>query len=172
MTNTEARAILHTLADGRDPATGTPFPPVSPYQQADTVRALHAALAALDGPPARKRPANPDRPQLGLKWTLEEEQRLRDAFTAQTPIPTIATAHGRTPGAITARLVRLGLIAAPDHSSFPPSSRQIAPMHPQEPNPANQEPSPKRPTATLHPPPSTATQTPPRNPKPDDDLPF
>src|ERR1035437_7957565 len=39
--------ILSALAGGRDPATGVTFPPASPYQQADTVRALHAALDAL-----------------------------------------------------------------------------------------------------------------------------
>jgi hypothetical protein len=154
MDPTRARAILKSLADGRDPTTGATFPPDSPYQQADTVRALHAALEALDGPPEKKRPANPDRPQLGLKWAPEEEQRLRDAFTAKTPIPVIATAHGRSAGAITSRLVKLGLIeddfAHPAHRPHPPATppdRQTAP-------PADR------------PPPR------PPNPKPDDDLPF
>ena len=156
MDPTRARAILKSLADGLDPATGAPFPPDSPYQQTDTVRALHAALEALDDPPERRRPANPDRPQLGLKWTPEEEQRLRDAFTAKTTIPAIAAAHGRSAGAITSRLVKLSLIeddfAHPAHRPNPPA------------------PPPDRPTAA----PANRVSPPPRppNPKPDDDPPF
>lgn len=37
-------------------------------------------------------------------------QQRRDGFAAQKTIPELAATHGRTPGAITARLVRLGLI--------------------------------------------------------------
>ena len=40
--------ILRALADGIDPDTGEMMPADSPYQRADTVRALYAALAALD----------------------------------------------------------------------------------------------------------------------------
>ena len=47
MDPTRARAILQSLADGLDPATGAPFPPGSPCQHPDTVRALHAAQEAL-----------------------------------------------------------------------------------------------------------------------------
>lgn len=141
-----AREIIRSLADGRDPATGAAFPPNSPYQQADTVRALYVALEALDGPPAKSRPADPNRPNLNQKWTPEEEQRLRDAFTAQKPIPEIAATHGRSAGAITSRLVKLGLIqddfGHPAHRPRPPI------------------PPPDRPAG----PPSTG--------KPDDPLPF
>jgi len=107
-----ARDIIHTLADGRDPATGEQFPPNSPYQQADTVRALFVALEALEKGTRRRepRPVDPNKPKVGANWTPEEETQLRDAFTAHKPIPEIAAAHGRTPGAITARLVKLGLI--------------------------------------------------------------
>lgn len=134
---TRARAILKSLADGHDPVTGAPFPPDSPYQQTDTVRALYVALEALnrataepsDRPsaqpsdrqtvqPTPRRPIDPNRPQLGQKWTPEEEQRLRDAFAANTSIPDIAIAHGRSRGGITSRLVKLGLITIPDHTTI------------------------------------------------------
>ena len=36
--------IVQILADGVDPYSGERFPSSSPYQQADTVRALHLAL--------------------------------------------------------------------------------------------------------------------------------
>ena len=41
-----ARAIeiVQKLVDGVDPFTDERFPSISPYQQADTIRALHMAL--------------------------------------------------------------------------------------------------------------------------------
>ena len=116
----KAIEIICALADGRDPATGEAFPPDSPYQQADTVRALFVALEVLKRQKhvRVKRPVDPNRPKMGASWTPDEEQQLRDEFAAQKTIPELAAAHGRTPGAITARLVRMGLIEADpsDHS--------------------------------------------------------
>jgi hypothetical protein len=111
MEQDRAKEILKALADGINPQTSVQFPPDSPYQQADTVRALHVALEALQGGQARPaRPKDPNRPQMGKNWTREEEDKLVEAFKARKPIPEIATAHGRTTGGITARLVKLGLI--------------------------------------------------------------
>lgn len=114
METPRAVEIIRSLADGRDPATGELFPPGSPYQQADTVRALFMALEALERRSRVRadRPVDPNRPKMGASWTPEEEQQLRDGFAAHKPIPELATAHGRTVGAITARLVKLGLIEA------------------------------------------------------------
>jgi hypothetical protein len=39
--------IVQSLADGVDPYTDERFPSSSPYQQADTVRALHLAIEGL-----------------------------------------------------------------------------------------------------------------------------
>ena len=114
MEPTRAKEILRALADGRDPATGKPFPPNGPYQQADIVRALHMALAAMEkggkttvGLPRR----SADRAKEDANWTPEADKQLRHSFASKKPIPEIALAHGRTPGAITARLASLGLIA-------------------------------------------------------------
>ena len=129
MRRDRATEIIRSLVDGLDPHTGLKFPPDSPYQQADTVRALYVALEALDQPAGKpKRPADPNRPQVGRPWTPEEEQKLRDAFTTHKPIPEIAATHGRTPGAVTSRLVRLGLIqddfSHPAHRPATPPARQ------------------------------------------------
>ena len=108
----KAKDVIRALADGCDPATGEQFPPGSPYQQAETVRALFVALEALErrSRVRAERPLDPNRPKVGANWTPEEEQQLRAGFAAHKPIPELATAHGRTVGAITARLVKLGLI--------------------------------------------------------------
>jgi DNA helicase-2/ATP-dependent DNA helicase PcrA len=71
------------------------------------------------------RPALPDRQQAlmdrnnaagaplrhGLSWSAEEDDQLRAAFQAGDAIAAIAAAHKRKIGAITARLIRLGLIS-------------------------------------------------------------
>lgn len=108
----KAREIIRALADGHDPATGEQFPPGSPYQQAETVRALFVALEGLErrGRSRADRPIDPNRPKIGANWTPEEEQQLRDGFAAHKPTAELAIAHGRTAGAITSRLVKLGLI--------------------------------------------------------------
>ena len=64
--------IVTKLADGVDPFTDEHFPSTSPYQQADTVRALHLALEGL-GKLKRStaRKTGPGRP-----WTEDEEKEL------------------------------------------------------------------------------------------------
>jgi hypothetical protein len=121
MDTPRALELLRSLADGRDPFTGRPFPPDSPYQQADIVRALYCAIEALQVPEAKPKAApEPSRPAAGKPWTPEEEQRLREAFASNPSIAEIAAAHGRTRGAISSRLIKLGLIEPPAHSQFPP----------------------------------------------------
>jgi len=128
-----AKEIIRALADGVDPYTGEPFPPDSPYQRADTVRALYTILEAAESGKKPRKPADPTKPRAGGKWTPEEERRLRDAFTAHKPIPELAKDHGRTTGAITARLVKLGLIEdnpanrAGQGNQPPPTSRPAEP---------------------------------------------
>lgn len=46
----------------------------------------------------------------GDKWTREEDERLRDEFAREVSIRDIMDSHGRTRGAIRARLQKLGLI--------------------------------------------------------------
>ena len=68
----KAKEIIRSLADGRDPATGEQFPPNSPYQQADTVRALFMALDAIDN--AARRQAN--RPEGAPVWPIDGPEKL------------------------------------------------------------------------------------------------
>ena len=48
--------------------------------------------------------------QAYVKWTPDEETRLRDEFANGKTIPEMATLHDRGEGAIKSRLINLGLI--------------------------------------------------------------
>lgn len=107
--------IVQSLADGVDPFTDGRFPASSPYQQADTVRALHLALEGL-GKLKRStaRKTGPGRP-----WTEDEEKELVRQFDDKVDVEEIAAKHERTKGAIWARLEKLGHIQRKD---FPGST--------------------------------------------------
>ncbi len=107
--------IIQSLADGVDPFSGERFASDSPYQQADTVRALHLALEGLTK--LRRSTARKTGP--GRAWTDEDEQKLLQAFDAKVDVEQIARDHERTKGAIWARLEKLGRIQRKD---FPGST--------------------------------------------------
>jgi hypothetical protein len=80
-------------------------------QPPETAAALHAASAMLK----RTAPAS-----AGKSWSGEEDERLAREFDCGTPLAHIALNHGRTRGAITARLVKLGRL---DPSTVKPRIR-------------------------------------------------
>jgi DNA helicase II / ATP-dependent DNA helicase PcrA len=69
-----------------------------------------AALADKQQAQIARNDANGAPRRHGLSWSTEEDNRLRTAFEAGEAIAAIAATHQRKIGAITARLVRLGLI--------------------------------------------------------------
>lgn len=96
-------SILESLAQG---------------QPADVVEALNTATSVL-----RKN----DRPaSAGMKWTEEEDALLCREFDAGTAIRAIAQQHGRTAGAITSRLVKLGKLDASQVTSRDRGARVTA----------------------------------------------
>ena len=111
--------ILNALANGVHPATGEKFGADGPYQHPDTVRALFAAMRAVEGgaavatpaPAAERRPALPQT-GAGSRWSPEEDQRLASAFDSGRTMDEIARSHNRSRAAIEARLVRLGKMDA------------------------------------------------------------
>lgn len=140
--------IVQALADGVDPFTGERFPSSSPYQQADTVRALHLALEGL----TKLRRSTVRKTGPGRPWTEDEEQELLRQFDdkidlsacdAQAGVEEIAAKHERTKGAIWARLEKLGRIQRKD---FPGST-----PHPPTADNAKFTPTPP-PTGNLPPP--------------------
>jgi len=114
MNDERALATLQALASGADPVTGTAFPPGSPYQHPDTVRALYHAIRALETVTTRpKRPARDLPGNSGKPWSPGEDAQLVSAFDAGQPMETLAVTHGRTRFAIEARLAKLGKVPMP-----------------------------------------------------------
>lgn len=101
-------SIVESLAAGVDPATGTNIPH-DLFQTPDVIRALFTAANLLkqraDAPASTSRPA-----AAGQRWSDEEDSLLCHEFDGGTPVAEIARQHGRTSGAITSRLVKLGRI--------------------------------------------------------------
>jgi hypothetical protein len=117
MEHEQALAILKALAEGVDPATGARFAADTPWQRADTVRALHRAVAALEGsapaaPTEAKRPAS-GRGNAGKPWSKEEDEKLVAGFDAGQTVEALAAAHSRSRFAIEARLARYGKVPMP-----------------------------------------------------------
>ena len=114
MQNPDATAILKTLIEGREPGSLEPLPAGSVAHRADVLRALLAAVAALEQVEvrSRRRAALPD--NAGRPWTAEEDSRLVTAFKAGESPQAIAERHSRTLRAIEARLQRMGLLDPED----------------------------------------------------------
>jgi hypothetical protein len=110
MTTDDVLKCLRPLADGLDPVSGEVLPATSATQQPDTIRALMHAIKILEkvaGLEARQRqqPSNAGKP-----WSSQDDQQLASAFQAGATIQRLAIELRRTPGAVTARLVQLGMI--------------------------------------------------------------
>ncbi|MBM4274099.1 MAG: hypothetical protein FJ134_06525 [Deltaproteobacteria bacterium] len=115
MTTSEALKIVQSLAEGQCPFTGQTFPPGSPFQHVDVVRALFIAINALQRLKEREKRNNnlPDR--AGKPWNEAEDQELCKEYDSGKSIVALANSHKRTRGAIESRLEKLGKI--------PPKSR-------------------------------------------------
>lgn len=75
--------------------------------------ALAAAIGRIfpSGTPQRGRvPADPTRPNAGRPWTSAQDAELAARWTAGETARVLSRDLGRSPGAIAARLVRLGLV--------------------------------------------------------------
>jgi hypothetical protein len=109
MDNSEAMRIVQTLANGINPLTGEAFPDTSPYNDPAVIRALFQSLRALERLCQQDKGGLPT--NAGKPWTPEEDNSLVASFDKGTPVRKMASEHGRTEGAIAARLVRLGRLS-------------------------------------------------------------
>jgi len=128
MQQSEAIQILQHLVDGIDPHTGEELPINNPIRHLKTVRALRLALKAMRGvdimsPVQELAEENaidatvhsvtstgkkilPAR--VGEAWTKHEDEELAEQYDNGMAVEEMAAKHGRTPGAIRSRLLRLG----------------------------------------------------------------
>lgn len=105
----EALPIIHSLADGLNPTDQRPLPAESVYNNPAVIRALAAAMRALDW--ADRKTSLPS--NTGKGWSIEEDEKLRKEFHSSVDFSEIARRHSRTRGAIITRLERLGEMPAP-----------------------------------------------------------
>ena len=111
MEDLQALVILRSLANGVDPESGQFLDPENPIQRPQTVRALAAAVRALERTERqdRRRSLAPSRAM--APWTMNEERQLLERFDAGMSPRELAAKHQRGPKAIKARLMKLGQLA-------------------------------------------------------------
>ena len=112
MEQSQALAVVRSLANGVDPETGEVFPPESAYQRPLVVRALYEAAAALERIERFERRRAQMPAKTGEAWSEEEDRKLLAAFDAGRALQELAAAHERTMGAVRARLLKYGRINA------------------------------------------------------------
>ncbi len=110
MSPLEAKRIVEALASGIDPEMGEVLPAQSTFNSPQVIRALFVAGKALDSAAKRAERDNSLPGNAGRSWSDEEDKELLALFDSGAPVKSIAAEHGRTQGAIAARLVRLGRI--------------------------------------------------------------
>jgi hypothetical protein len=104
MDKLKAITIIEALASGTDPLTGEIFPPESPYQHVEVVRALFMATDALKKVKDKNAPPVKGLENRGKPWDQAEDEKLQDAFLDGKTIEELALIHQRTPGSIRSRL--------------------------------------------------------------------
>ena len=112
MNQSEALQVVRTLANGVDPQSGEVFAPESPYQRADTVRALFLAAQALETAERFERRKAQLPPKTGQPWSEDEDRKLLAGFDSGRGLVELAAAHERTQTGVRARLVKYGRLAA------------------------------------------------------------
>ena len=110
MSPNEAKSIIEALANSVDPETGEVLSAQSVFNSPQVIRALFMATNALDCLAKREKREKTLPDNTGKAWPELEDSELLSAFDVGRSIKDIAAKHGRTKGAITARLLRLGRI--------------------------------------------------------------
>src|SRR5437763_13740244 len=80
MDQSQALAVVRSLANGVDPESGEVFPPESAYQRPLVVRALYEAASSLDRTECFERRKAQMPSKTGEPWTEDEDRKLLAAF--------------------------------------------------------------------------------------------
>ena len=108
---TKTLEIIKALSQGVDPHTGEIYPPDSPYQHPDTIRALFEAITTLEKMLGRSKRQKSLPENAGKAWTIEEDNLLIEQFDKGVSVKELSGDHKRTEGAIKSRLLKLGKIS-------------------------------------------------------------
>jgi hypothetical protein len=124
MDESKTVAILSALAHGVNPSTGEVFGQDSPYQQAEIVRALFAALDRFKQSDPVALPSTPTsgngpdkRSNVGKPWSEAEDRRLLLEFERGRTPTQLARELGRTLAGIEARLEKHGKLSAAERKT-------------------------------------------------------
>lgn len=107
---TYAKELLELLADGVNPVTGEVLANTDSCNQPDVIRALHLAVLQLEKAEKAKKREKSLPENAGKPWTPEADKELIQLFEEGRNKRDICEIFKRTDGAITSRLVRLGII--------------------------------------------------------------
>ena len=117
MPPTRAAEILRALIEGVDPLSGETLSSESVLHHAEVLRALLAALGALEASAARAQRRAQLPGNVGRSWSETEQASLVAAFKAGETTVALAAKHRRTLRAIETRLERLGLLSAAERTT-------------------------------------------------------
>ena len=108
----EVKKVLKALASGIHPETGEVLSEDSVINSPLVIRALHAALKALDTDPVKsiKTPGKDKPLKHGRTWSERDETELNRLFDTKMQVKEIAQTLNRTAVSVAGRLVKLGRI--------------------------------------------------------------
>ena len=107
-----AKELLTALSDGVNPLTGELLSEDDSCNQVEIVRALNTVLRFIESQSKKDTKALPE--NAGKPWTKEDEAVLSRMFEAGCSRKEICSHFKRSPGAIAARLVKMGKISERD----------------------------------------------------------
>jgi len=115
----ESRNIVKTLAQGVHPTTGEVFPPESPYNDPDVIRALFSVLEFVKHANKPKKTLEERRQEnvevgrpmnAGLPWTDDDRALVRSGFQDGMTVEKLAAKLARSSAAIVAEVIRQDLV--------------------------------------------------------------
>lgn len=113
----EAKELLPSLIEGRNPVSGECIPSERIVHHSDVLRTLPLGVGAIDAMGARTKRRAALRENVDHARSVQEDERLRSEFATLEPLGTIAATHGTTQCAIEAQVQRMGLIMAKERTT-------------------------------------------------------
>ncbi|MCB5195710.1 hypothetical protein [Deefgea salmonis] len=110
MSPLEAKEIIESLANGIDPDTGEILTKQSIINRRLVKKAFSVAIESLEKAVKRVERENSLPENAGSSWSEEEEETIISDYESGVSIKEIAAKVGRSKGAISSRLARLGMI--------------------------------------------------------------